>query len=297
MQERGARIGKNRLSLEVDSKPALPSTCCSLSSPQSSPKLGLPWGCLMPASPHCHSQDGEQELNKALGPQKQLLIYAQTLPRPQCHLAVSSSERSAMSATGDGEKCQSGACVEGSHGADGSREVNLELPGGIVLETIQPVDGGRWGKTWFIFLPGFAFFSGAFISSSVISLDPSYYYTFIPSPPLILSSFPPFVSIHTISELLTLHLLPYKSIPSSFTPAFTADPKISPWHWKAQLTTVTWFSMEELCLCHVLPLSFSTLPLSCFPENTRDSPGAWGAHSPVTAVMSLLDFFLDVGTS
>lgn len=49
--------------------------------------------------------------------------------------------------------------------------------------------------------------------------------------------------------------------------------------------------MEESCFCHIFPLSFSTLPLSCFSESTRGSSGAWGVHSPVTAVMSLLFFF------
>lgn len=76
---------------------------------------------------------------------------------------------------------------------------------GIVLETVQPVDGGRWGKTWFISLPGFPFFQEP-LFPALLSLD----YSFLSITTalslflslLILPSFPPFVSTHTVSELL-----------------------------------------------------------------------------------------------
>lgn len=75
---------------------------------------------------------------------------------------------------------------------------------GIVLERVQPVDGGRWGRTWFISLPGFAFSQMGLFPALLSLTIPSYYYTLISFFPslLILSSFPPFVSTHTLSELL-----------------------------------------------------------------------------------------------
>lgn len=106
----------------------------------------------------------------------------------------------------------------GDHRADGSREINLELPGGKVLETVQPVDGGRWGKTRFISLPGFAFFQVP-LFPALLSLDHSFpllhpypFFPLFPSSLLFCLLF--LLTLYLSSSMLpTLCLLPHNPLP------------------------------------------------------------------------------------
>lgn len=151
--------------------------------------------CCSVLHPHCR----ERELVST----KQLLIYTQMLS--------SSCGVTWLSAATEGLPCQqqvmgtsaSQSVCGGELQSRWEQGNKLGAAMGMVLELLQPVDGGRWEKPS-LFLPSFAVFqiplfpAPLSLCHSFLSVTTSYFFFSF----LILPSFSPFVSTCVISEFM-----------------------------------------------------------------------------------------------